>query len=140
MVASVLIVEGNEVVRGLTAEILQDNGFIVAEAPTLASAHEQLAADPDEFDILLVDANLPDGNGLDFTAALRAVRFSRPIIATSGSCREIGRAAECGASAWMQKPFSVRSLLRIMDAAVVLHAKHIRGAIQAPASNPPLIC
>jgi DNA-binding response OmpR family regulator len=139
MVASVLIVEGDELVRGLTAEILEENGFTVAEAPTLASAYEQLAADPDEFDVLLVDSSLPDGNGLDFAAALRGLRFDRPIIATSGNCREISRAAECGASAWMQKPFSVSSLLQIVNASVTLHANHVRGAIQAPASSPPLV-
>ena len=140
MVGSVLVVEGNELVRGLTVEILQDNGFTVAGAPTLASAFDQLAADPDDFDVLLIDTNLPDGNGLDFTAALRELRFTRPIIATSGSCREIRRATECGASAWMQKPFSVSSLVRVVNAAARLHANHTQGTILRSLSQPPLFC
>ena len=140
MTASVLIIEGDGLIRGLTAKILEENGFTVAEAPTLASAYEQLAIDPDEFDLLLVDASLPDGNGLDFVAALRALRFDRPIIATGANCREISRAAECGASAWMQKPFSVNRLLEMVNASVKLHASHVRGAIQVPACNPPLVC
>ncbi len=140
MVVSVLVVEGNDMIRGLTAEILDESGFAASEAATLASAFDQLAADPDEFDLLLVEAGMPDGNGLDFVASLRALGFDRPIIAVSGACREISRATECGASAWMQKPFSVNSLLQMVNASVKLHANHVRGAIQAPVCNPPLVC
>ena len=61
----------------LMVEALENDGFTVAQAPTLASAYEQLAVDPDEFDFLLVDAKLPDGDGLKFVVALRALRYDQ---------------------------------------------------------------
>ena len=140
MVASVLIVEGDDAARLLMAEVLERNDFTVAEAPTLASAYEQLATDPDEFDVLLVNANLPDGNGFTFVAALRALRFDRPIIVTSRNSEQTSRAAACGASAWMQEPFSSQRLLETINSAVVSQPTHNRGATQSPASGQHLIC
>ena len=85
---------------------------------TIAQAKELLRQR--RFDLLLIDINLPDGNGLDFCRNVR--RTSRvPIVLLTARDLELDivKGLESGADDYITKPFSlmvlrarVRALLR----------------------------
>jgi CheY-like chemotaxis protein len=79
------------------------------EAETLAAARTQLATAP--VDIVLLDVQLPDGNGLDLAAEIRAQPAGRrPIVfaMTAGALAEQHKAALAGGcDAVFTKPYPV---------------------------------
>ena len=60
----VLIIDDEEKLRGLLARIVSLEGFEVLEAADLKSALKRL--EQQDFDVILCDVKLPDGNGVDF--------------------------------------------------------------------------
>ena len=87
---------------------------------TLAEAGALAARQP--FDLLLLDINLPDGNGLDFLRALRQEHAVPVILLTANDLEtDIVAGLELGADDYITKPFS----LAVLRARV--HAQLRRG-------------
>ncbi len=105
----VLVVDDDEVVRGLVRDGLEREGFEVDEA-----GDENEALDAIERfvpDLLVLDVNLPNASGFDVLHRLRDT--SRlPVILLSGRIDEIDRVLglELGADDYVVKPFSPREL------------------------------
>ena len=61
-----LIIDDHEMFRmGLVALLGQmDEDHVITEAGNLAEAHSTIV--DQEFDLILIDFNLPDGNGIQF--------------------------------------------------------------------------
>lgn len=66
--SKILVVDDEPVIRQFLEAAVSDMGFAVEVAETLAAAMER-AVNPD-FDIVLVDKNLPDGTGLELCERL----------------------------------------------------------------------
>ena len=68
-------------------------------------------------DIIITDFNMPVMNGLDFTAAVRALAEYKyiPILLLTTETSDVLRqkAKEYGATGWMVKPFNPEQLLEI---------------------------
>src|SRR5258708_3344054 len=80
----VMVVEDNALTRKLTCQALLDRGYAVPEAPDARTA---LALVSDSLpDLILQDLILPDMDGFDLFARLRAVRGGAevPILAFTG--------------------------------------------------------
>ena len=87
---------------------------------TLAEAGALAARQP--FDLLILDINLPDGNGLDFLRALRQEHAVPVILLTANDLEtDIVAGLELGADDYITKPFS----LAVLRARV--HAQLRRG-------------
>lgn len=69
------------------------------------------SAQVDEYDALIVDMNLPDGNAMQVLSQLR-IRSELPAIVISGSGNSEVRAStlDIGADDYVMKPFSIREL------------------------------
>ena len=94
---------------------------------TLAEAGALAARQP--FDLLILDINLPDGNGLDFLRALRQEHAVPVILLTANDLEtDIVAGLELGADDYITKPFS----LAVLRARV--HAQLRRGT-PAPAER-----
>jgi DNA-binding NtrC family response regulator len=65
--------------------LLEEEGFEVKVASSLAQAHALLAASDAEFDIFLLDHTLGDGFGTDLIPLLRARFPEGKIVTISGS-------------------------------------------------------
>lgn len=76
--ATILIVDDEEKLRHLLARILRTEGFEALEAPDCRTALKRL--EQHTVDVVLCDVKLPDGNGVDFTATLKARFPSVEII------------------------------------------------------------
>ncbi len=108
--AHVLVVDDEPpLVRGLTI-VLRGAGYVVESARTAAEALAVVADRPP--DALLVDLELPDGEGIEVCAEVR--RFSQvPILLMSaiGAEREKRHALDAGADDYLSKPFRGAELL-----------------------------
>ena len=80
-------------------------------------ALERLREHPD-VDLVLLDVNMPNMNGLEFLAELRAdgTRADLPviIISTEGRDEDTARGLEAGASAYIKKPFHSEEILDVI--------------------------
>lgn len=99
---------------------LKKNGFDIEIARTIKEA-EGLLALCTEFDLLLFDVTLPDGNGFRLCEKLRAAGDRTPIIFLTASDEETSviRGLDCGGDDYITKPFKlgelcsrIRALLR----------------------------
>lgn len=105
----ILIVEDDEAIRtGLCKSLFSDTLDTVG-AENLASAKQYLKVG--HFDLLLLDCNLPDGNGIDFCRELMQ-RTSIPVIFLTVRDSEIDEVAafRAGACDYVKKPFSLMVL------------------------------
>jgi DNA-binding response OmpR family regulator len=108
--ARALVVDDDDQLRRSLARLLRSLHLEVAEAKTVAEAVALLAGD---FDLVITDVRLTDGNGV--TVAATASRKSMPplICAMSGlaSASEAFALAQAGARVYLTKPFAHEELL-----------------------------
>ena len=75
MSARILIIDDEEKLRSLLSRIISLEGFAVTQASDLKTALKILQKQ--EFDVLLCDVKLPDGNGVDF---VKEVKTKYPLV------------------------------------------------------------
>jgi len=84
--ASILLAEDNPVNQKLAVALLAKAGYAVAVANNGSEALAMVVAEPQRYDIIFMDIQMPELNGLDATQALRAKGFDRlPIIAMTAN-------------------------------------------------------
>ena len=119
----VLLVEDEPANRALVRAILARADrdelaeVVLHEAGTIAEARSILAAET--VDVVLLDIRLPDGNGLDLAADLRARAVEAPrIVVLSASVlpTERSMALAAGADDFLGKPFSSLDLVSLLRA------------------------
>jgi DNA-binding response OmpR family regulator len=110
----VLFVEDEESISGPFSSALRREGFEPVVCGTLAEAR---AADGD-FDLVLLDLMLPDGDGRDLARDLRASGSEVPIIMLTARGTELERVVglELGADDYVVKPFSGAEVIARMRA------------------------
>jgi len=112
--ASVLVVEENPDIRESTARVLREAGFEVLVASDGAEALRLLGEAP--FDLVLLDAAVPDMDGRDLCRRIKEdpqMRGTR-VMMLSGSpttSSEQAEGLETGADAYVVRPVSNRELL-----------------------------
>lgn len=122
----ILFVE-DDVALGYALEFsLIDEGFNIKRACTINDAKNYF--DKDDFDLILLDVNLPDGNGYDFCKYVRGIS-SIPIIFLTALEDEVNivLGLELGANDYLSKPFGVRELVARIK--VQLRSKQINNIL-----------
>jgi len=107
----ILLVEDDGALGGAVRDHLAAHGHAVDWMTRIASGLEAKATT--EYDLLLLDLNLPDGNGLGFLRALRKKGDAVPVIILTAmdqlSTRVDGLNA--GADDYLVKPFDLAELI-----------------------------
>src|SRR5207302_10021619 len=114
---SVLLVEDDETSRESTMTVLLAAGYAVDAVGSCAEAVLALAAGA--HDLVLLDAQLPDGNGLDIVPRLRELRAGRPVRIVVFSADRVGDTEEralATCDGFVLKPLRPRELLRRLRA------------------------
>jgi CheY-like chemotaxis protein len=124
-VSTILLVEDEELNRTLVkavlarADIAAVKNAAILDAPSLASARERLAAE--DIDLILLDMNLPDGNGLALARELAtgdapAGRAKPVVVAVTASVLPQDRAAaiEAGCDGFLDKPYAAADLVAVV--------------------------
>ncbi len=108
----VLLVEDDQTVRDLAAEILEADGFIVTVAHDGAHASRIAEATRIAFDLLITDIVLPGMSGLDLAQTLRARWPELRVLLTSGYSEEaISRYGEVPRGGYLDKPYALDELV-----------------------------
>ncbi len=104
---SILLAEDNPVNQKLAATLLRKAGYTVAVANNGREAVELYAAEPQRYDIILMDVQMPELSGLDATRQLRSLGHAQvPIIALTANAMQ-GDREEClaaGMNDYIAKP------------------------------------
>ena len=105
-----LVLEDDERLRSLVVRTLARGGIACDEAPRIAEAEELL--DLHDYDLLVLDRRLPDGDGLDVCRRARAKGFRHSILMLTAMDQaedEIEGLSE-GADDYLGKPFELEVL------------------------------
>jgi two-component system cell cycle response regulator DivK len=113
----ILVVDDSEDVRNLYRLTLETAGYQVIQASDGKEAIRAAAvSDPD---VILMDLNMPDVDGLVATAALRSIATLKhvPIVAMTAYPGTLPRqkALAAGCNAYLEKPFSLEGLTAILQ-------------------------
>jgi two-component system chemotaxis response regulator CheY len=120
----VLVIDDSRAMRAILRQMLGGAGFEVAEAAHGREGLERLRqAGP--FDLLVVDWNMPEMDGLSFVKALRAdaAYATVPVlmVTTETEVARMAEALEAGASEYVMKPFTREDLLSKLDLLGLAH-------------------
>ncbi len=148
----VLLVDDSDINLDIGQRLLEREGAVVRVCTDGQQALDQLIREPDAFDVVLMDVQMPDMDGLEATRRIRQqpalVRL--PILAlTAGALvEERRRAMAAGMDGFMSKPLDptilIRSVRRAIKAATgrapAFERIETRGSseAQAPVSWPQI--
>ena len=118
----ILLVEDNEINREIETELLQDAGFTIDEAVNGAIAVEKVRASmPGEYDLILMDIQMPVMDGWQAAQAIRALAnpalAAIPIVALSANVfqSDINKSLDSGMEAHLTKPIDIPALMKTIE-------------------------
>jgi DNA-binding NtrC family response regulator len=111
-----LLVEDTPSLAMLYRAVLSRAGHHVEQASTLAEAREFCARTPPR--LMLLDLQLPDGDGLDLLESLTRAQCHVIVITANGSINRAVQAMRAGAFDFLVKPFDETRLLNAVENAL----------------------
>lgn len=118
-----MVIDDSRTIRLILSRTLSQLGYDVAQA---ANGREGLATLQDTgngFDLILVDWNMPEMNGLEFVKSVRADRrwddIKLMMVTTETQVEQMLTALEAGANEYVMKPFTkevIEDKLRLIGA------------------------
>ncbi len=119
----VLVLDDDAAFLDFVANELAAAGFSPVRACTIMQAEAMVLSGPVRFEALVLDVGLPDGDGRELCARVRAAGVHVPIIMLTGSDEEgdIVRGLEAGANDYVAKPCSAGVLIARLRTQLRLH-------------------
>ena len=114
--AKILVVEDDLALSAGLCFALDESGHLTAAAYTCQKARQLLKTD--RFDLVILDVNLPDGNGFDLCRECKSSAPERPVIFLTANDLEQDElnGFDLGADDYITKPFSIQVLKRRVEA------------------------
>lgn len=136
--ADILVVEDQPDIANLVRLHVEMLGHRVQCCDTLGFARR--ARLQRDWDLLVLDLSLPDGDGLDYCRELRAVDAALPVLMLTARGTEYDRVRglEIGADDYLSKPFSVLELQARVRALLRRSALGARGGDAGVVEYGPL--
>ncbi len=122
----ILVIEDNVELNNAITDMLKQNNYTCEFCVDYISADEKIHLY--EYDVMVVDINLPDGSGLNLIKTLKALNPSTGIIVISArnSLDNKIEGLDLGADDYIAKPFDMAELnARIKS---IIRRKHFGGA------------
>ena len=131
----ILIVEDDQLLNRTLAYNLTSDGYEVISVFNFDSAVRKLREN--EFDVALLDINLPDGSGLDLCEEIRNRGQHTYIIFITANDKESDmlKGYEVGGADYVTKPFGVRELMARVKANLRKSVVREEAPEQAPAGK-----
>jgi DNA-binding response OmpR family regulator len=127
-----LLVEDEAALRTALAAGLREEGYVVDEAALVREANERAALE--DYDLIVLDLNLPDGSGFDACADMRqqGVKAAVLMLTARDAVRDRIQGLDSGADDYLIKPFDfdellarLRALSRRAGSSAELHYKDL---------------
>ncbi len=112
----VLVVEDNMISYKLISAVLSQVKVGIVHAANGRQAIE-LCANMDHYDLVLMDMQMPEMNGLEATKKIKLIRPGLPVIATTANTFDEDEIAfrNAGCDAFLSKPLQFRKLFELMQ-------------------------
>jgi CheY-like chemotaxis protein len=112
--ATILLVEDDELIRGLTKQMLEEHGYQVLEASDGVSALKLAHANGNRFDLVLTDVVMKNMSGPEMVRELNRENLGQKVIYMSGYTGELigEKDFEAAGSTLLEKPFTRAALLK----------------------------
>ena len=113
---SILIVDDEEIIRDLLAEVLEDYAISIAN-----DGQEALnILDNRSFDLVITDLRMPNVSGEEVVKFARKKSSRTQVIVISGysSLHTVSQSISNGACAFLSKPFSIKELIQTVESAL----------------------
>ena len=120
----ILIVEDDSLLNKTLAYNLTSDGYKAESAFNIKSAADML--EKREYDLILLDINLPDGSGLDLCKLIKPVHPNTLVIFLTANDQESDQIMgyETGAVDYITKPFSIAALQKKISAMFAMLENH----------------
>ena len=115
----VLLVDDERLVRNATAKLLAKLGFDVIDAE---SGHQAIEfAELYQFEFVILDLNMPEMSGREVFQILQKRKPDLPIVICTGyRCEEFSTEAEFQPTAFLQKPFDLKTLETLLQQKIIV--------------------
>jgi len=112
----ILFIDDEETLIDLAESMLKKLGYRVETQTRPDKALEAFGAAPHKFDLVISDMTMPGMTGDSLASELMKIRPDIPVIICTGYSERIDeqRAKDLGIKGLMMKPFTIRSLARIV--------------------------
>lgn len=116
----VLIAEDSSVIQNLTRKILEIQNYQIFSAKNGKQVIKML--EKDDFDIILMDINMPQMDGMECASTIRALKDEKksniPIVAITGNAKNYSMEDFKGAGIndYLQKPLNFDKLVDLVKA------------------------
>ena len=110
---SLLLAEDTEINRDIFISLLEETRLQIVTAENGRIAVDKFKSDPDSYDLIIMDVQMPEMDGYEATKAIRALGSERakkiPIIAMTASVQkdDIQMGLDCGMNDYLTKPIDV---------------------------------
>lgn len=111
MAVKILVTEDDVFLRDGLCEMLGKEGYEVVSSGTIDGAKSEFLRN--NFDLIILDVMLPDGNGFDMCSFIRSQNENVPILFLTACDDEVQvvRGLDAGADDYVTKPFKLLELL-----------------------------
>jgi len=125
----ILIIEDNRKLGQFVRKGLEEQAYAALLVESLAAAREAYHAD--EFDVVILDLSLPDGDGLEFLKELRTGDSAASVIILSarGNVEDRISGLNLGADDYLSKPFSFAELLARVRSLTRRHERNRKSVL-----------
>jgi two-component system cell cycle response regulator len=112
--------------KALNGKFNKFPGIKISHASSMREGLDKIMSE--EFEAILLDYSLPDGDGLEFLTELRSLQKEIPVIVISGQGDEIiaSRVIQMGAYDYLPKPAIGDGEILLRSIATVLEKSHIK--------------
>jgi PAS domain S-box-containing protein len=119
----VLYVDDDEAIVFLMTRLLERRGYRVSGYADPREALAAVQANPDDFDLVVTDYNMPGISGLELASALREIRADLPVAMATGYITDELReqAPAAGVSELIYKPNTVDELCEAVARLAAVH-------------------
>jgi len=109
-----LMVEDEPIVQENNKMVLERRGYQLQQAYTLEEARAMIAKEPPR--AIILDIQLPDGNGLDLLKEVRQTSSIPVLVLTAmGTPKDIIKGLEAGGDDYLTKPHDLPTFLKRVE-------------------------